>query len=122
MRPRAIAFLLVFAFVSVPLLIEAASDPAAAQTDEGDGGGSNADADAGEDAGGGEGDSPDEDEGAASETEEEAPDRGESEAVEEGPPWTYQMARISIALLALLGLAIAGAYYRFVVLRARGEF
>lgn len=43
------------------------------------------------------------------------------EAVEEsGPPWTYQMARISLASLALLGLAIAGAYYRFVVVRQRG--
>lgn len=43
------------------------------------------------------------------------------EAVEEtGPPWTYQMARIALASLALLALAIAGAYYRFVVVRHRG--
>ena len=43
------------------------------------------------------------------------------EAVEEtGPPWTYQMARMSLAALFLLGLAIAGAYYRFVVMRQRG--
>ena len=43
------------------------------------------------------------------------------EAVEEtGPPWTYQMARMALAALFLLGLAIAGAYYRFVVLRQRG--
>ena len=43
------------------------------------------------------------------------------EAVEEtGPPWTYQMARMALAALFLLGLAIAGAYYRFVVMRQRG--
>lgn len=43
------------------------------------------------------------------------------EAVEEtGPPWTYQMARMALAALFLLGLAIAGAYYRFVVTRQRG--
>lgn len=41
-------------------------------------------------------------------------------ATETGPPWTYQMARIALASLALLGLAIAGAYYRFVVMRQRG--
>jgi hypothetical protein len=50
-------------------------------------------------------------------------EEGQSEgaAEEEGPPWTYQMARISLALLALLALAIGGAYYRFVVMRQRGE-
>jgi hypothetical protein len=50
-------------------------------------------------------------------------DEGQAEdaAEEEGPPWTYQMARISLALLALLALAIGGAYYRFVVMRQRGE-
>ena len=43
------------------------------------------------------------------------------EAVEEtGPPWTYQMARMALGALVLLGLAIAGAYYRFVVMRQRG--
>ena len=43
------------------------------------------------------------------------------EAVTEtGPPWTYQMARMALAALLLLGLAIAGAYYRFVVTRQRG--
>jgi hypothetical protein len=39
---------------------------------------------------------------------------------ETGPPWTYQMARLALASLALLALAIAGAYYRFVVIRQRG--
>lgn len=47
---------------------------------------------------------------------------GETEeaATETGPPWTYQMARMALAALLLLGLAIAGAYYRFVVTRQRG--
>ncbi len=47
---------------------------------------------------------------------------GETEegATETGPPWTYQMARLALASLVLLGLAIAGAYYRFVVMRQRG--
>ncbi|MDQ3953568.1 MAG: hypothetical protein M3279_11510 [Actinomycetota bacterium] len=47
-------------------------------------------------------------------------DETEEAATETGPPWTYQMARISLASLVLLGLAIAGAYYRFVVMRQRG--
>ncbi|MGH2729349.1 MAG: hypothetical protein ACRDJI_01945 [Actinomycetota bacterium] len=51
-------------------------------------------------------------------------DEGETDSTateEEGPPWTYQMARISLAILALLALAIGGAYYRFVLMRQRGE-
>lgn len=48
-----------------------------------------------------------------------ADETGEA-ATETGPPWTYQMARIALASLLLLGLAIAGAYYRFVVMRQRG--
>lgn len=47
-------------------------------------------------------------------------DQTEEAATETGPPWTYQMARMALAALALLGLAIAGAYYRFVVTRQRG--
>ncbi len=47
---------------------------------------------------------------------------GETEgaATETGPPWTYQMARMALAALVLLALAIGGAYYRFVVMRQRG--
>ncbi len=33
---------------------------------------------------------------------------------EVGPIWTYQMAKISIALFVLMLLAMGGAYYRFV--------
>lgn len=40
-------------------------------------------------------------------------------AEEVGPIWTYQMAKIVIALLVLMALAIAGAYYQFVVKRQR---
>ncbi|HEY7875819.1 MAG TPA: hypothetical protein VIG64_11940 [Actinomycetota bacterium] len=51
-----------------------------------------------------------------------APSPSATEGEEEtGPPWTYQMARISLLLLALLFLAMAAAYYRFVVKRQRGE-
>lgn len=41
------------------------------------------------------------------------------EEVEAGPVWTYQMSKIIIALLLLLLLAIAGAYWRFVAQRQR---
>ena len=47
-------------------------------------------------------------------------DATEETTTETGPPWTYQMARMALAALLLLGLAIAGAYYRFVVTRQRG--
>lgn len=47
-------------------------------------------------------------------------DQTEEAVTETGPPWTYQMARIALASLLLLALAIAGAYYRFVVQRQRG--
>ena len=47
-------------------------------------------------------------------------DQTEEAATETGPPWTYQMARLALGALVLLGLAIAGAYYRFVVMRQRG--
>ena len=40
---------------------------------------------------------------------------------EAGPPWTYQMARITVALVLGLGLAIGLMYYRLVVTRRRGE-
>lgn len=38
-----------------------------------------------------------------------------------GPPWTYQMARISIVLLVLIIAAVALLYYRLVIARQRGE-
>lgn len=69
--------------------------------------------DEGEDQEAGGGDEP------AAETGSGADDTGEA-VTETGPPWTYQMARIALASLLLLALAIAGAYYRFVVTRQRG--
>jgi hypothetical protein len=62
-------------------------------------------------------------EGTDEETAEESgADEGETvPAVEEtGPPWTYQMARMGIALLVLMAFGVAFAYYRFVVKRQRG--
>jgi hypothetical protein len=49
-------------------------------------------------------------------------DEGETEgaAEETGPPWTYQMARMGIALMVVLALGIGLAYYRFVTKRQRG--
>ena len=41
-------------------------------------------------------------------------------AEEEGPPWTYQMARIGIGLLVLMALGLGLLYYRMVVSRQRG--
>ncbi|MDP9226576.1 MAG: hypothetical protein M3P18_22595 [Actinomycetota bacterium] len=38
-----------------------------------------------------------------------------------GPPWTYQMARISVVLLVLMIAGVAGLYYRLVIARQRGE-
>lgn len=52
-------------------------------------------------------------------------DKGPSEdgtsEVEAGPLWTYQMARISLALLFLALLGAGWWYYRLVVRRQRGE-
>jgi len=43
-------------------------------------------------------------------------------AEETGPPWTYQMARISLALLFLTLLGVGFAYYRFVATRRKHGF
>lgn len=44
-------------------------------------------------------------------------DQGASE--EAGPPWTYQMARISVILLIFTFAGVGLAYWRFVVQRKR---
>lgn len=44
---------------------------------------------------------------------------GEEAATETGPPWTFQMARIGVVLLVLLGLALFSLYWRLVVGRQR---
>jgi hypothetical protein len=50
-----------------------------------------------------------------------AQEDSEGGAAETGPPWTYQMAKITLVLLVLLGLAIGAIYYRLVVRRRRGD-
>ena len=64
------------------------------------------------------------DEGEVTETDEEeagAPaGEGEEATEEEGPPWTYQMARIGIVLMLLVGGLIGLMYYRMIVQRQKG--
>ncbi|CAN5523227.1 hypothetical protein BH20ACT21_BH20ACT21_13180 [soil metagenome] len=50
-----------------------------------------------------------------------AQEDSEGGVVETGPPWTYQMAKITLAMLLLLGLAIGAIYYRLIVRRRRGD-
>lgn len=68
-------------------------------------------------------DQPGEEEGQSEPEAETGAGEGETqEATEEaGPPWTYQMARLGLLLLLALFLGMGALYYRFVVLRARGE-
>jgi hypothetical protein len=49
------------------------------------------------------------------------PGEGGGAAEETGPPWTYQMAWLALIGAFFLLLAIGAAYYRFVVMRQRGE-
>lgn len=44
----------------------------------------------------------------------------ETATEEAGPPWTYQMARIALVLLALTLVAVFLAYQRFVIRRKKG--
>ena len=53
------------------------------------------------------------------ETGSEEAETGEA-ATETGPPWTYQMGRMALALTALLALAIIRMYYKLVVSRQKG--
>lgn len=41
-------------------------------------------------------------------------------AEEEGPQWTYQMSKITLAMLLLLFLAMGALYYRMIARRQRG--
>lgn len=46
--------------------------------------------------------------------------QGQDEATEEtGPPWTYQMAWITLGLLVLMGIGLVSLYYRLVVKRRK---
>lgn len=46
-------------------------------------------------------------------------DAGAEGAVEEGPVWTYQMARIILAMLVFLLVAIGALYYRMLYRRQK---
>ena len=48
------------------------------------------------------------------------PGEGESAEPETGPPWTYQMARLGVAMGLLILAAIGLLYWRLVIRRARG--
>ena len=50
-----------------------------------------------------------------------AQEDSEGGAAEVGPPWTYQMAKITVVMVLFLGLAIGAIYYRLVVRRRRGD-
>lgn len=49
-----------------------------------------------------------------------AQEDSEAAVTETGPPWTYQMARISLVLLVLLGLAVFRSYHKLVGSRQKG--
>ncbi len=54
------------------------------------------------------------------ETGAEADEQAEGTSTEEqGPPWTYQMARIGIALMLLMALGLGLLYYRMIASRQR---
>ena len=72
-----------------------------------------------EDGGGGGSDS---ENGGGQEGEAEGGGESGGAAEETGPPWTYQMARISLALLFLTLLGVGFAYYRFVATRRKHGF
>ena len=47
---------------------------------------------------------------------------GESEggeSADQGPPWTYQMARIAMVLLVFMALGVFAAYWKFVHARKK---
>ena len=113
MRARTAVVLLLAAFMTsmVPALGAAhASGAAFAQEEESEGGG--------DEQGDGATDST---EGSGRVGAEVGANEGQTEeAVEEtGPPWTYQMARMILALVLLIGLAIAFSYWKLVVQRQR---
>lgn len=106
MRARfAVLFVLLLAFFSLGALPSVAF----AQDDTGGTEQEGADADAEGEGGQGE---PEAETGAG---------EGETEgaAEEEGPPWTYQMARITLVLLILLFLAMGLLYWRLLASRQR---
>lgn len=117
MRSRATVIFLVLALalaavlVSSPVALGAESDIVVAQQPGGEGG---VEGQEGADEGGEGQDDPDAESGAGEGETEEA----STEAT--GPPWTYQMARITLVLLVLLALGLGYLYYRLVASRRKG--
>lgn len=105
MRARLAAILsLLLIFSAIPLVTASVAFAQDTETEEGEGGNESD----------GEGQSDPNAETGAGEGEQEAA------ATEEGPPWTYQMARIGLGLLALVGLLMGLLYYRMIASRQRG--
>ena len=103
------ALFLVGAYVSIPAIAQA-DEIHLAQED----GTENENAEGGEESDG-EGQSDPEAETGAGEGETE-----EAVTEEEGPPWTYQMARISIVLILGLIAGMGLLYYRLIASRQKG--
>ena len=114
MRSRPAVLLLLLALVAGLFALTAPAAPAtvlAQQPNENTGGGGE-----GQDPGGGGGqDNP----GAESGANEGQTEEGTS-AETTGPPWTYQMARITLALVVLLALGLGYLYFRLIVSRRKG--
>ena len=47
------------------------------------------------------------------------PGAGEEAPEEEGPPWTYQMARMALGLIVLSAIGLGWLYYRMIAARQR---
>lgn len=116
MRARSSMVLLVAVLLMSALPAFAASPIAFAQEQETDQG----DPATGTDTGS-EGGDTDSDEGSGSSEAESGAneDQVEGGETETGPPWTYQMAWITLALLILMALAMGALYWRLVVQRQR---
>lgn len=119
MRRRVTAWLAVMLVAGVFLApIAQASELVLAQ-ETGEDSGGNVDE---SDAGGEETAGTSQDEGAGEEAAESGAGGESGGATEEtGPPWTFQMARLTLVLLFLWGLVTVIQYYRMVVQRSRGR-
>lgn len=116
-RTAAVLSLLLLFFVLPTSLAHAATVTLSQEADTGEEG-----AVSGEDAAqGGESGDDSEGEGQSGADAETGAGADEQEAAteEEGPPWTYQMARIGIALMVIVALLMGVLYYRMIASRQR---
>jgi hypothetical protein len=105
-----LVFALLLAGLHVSFALPARASVQLAQED----GTENENAEGGEEAEGEGQSDPDAESGANEEQTEEAATE------EEGPPWTYQMARISIALILILVAGVGLLYYKLIASRQKG--